>query len=153
MTSLTAFLNFGANLAFRWHRAAKTSIFSAIPIGIAAFWPGFDRDPAFPIPAHCSIKNQHEKAWKIRKIAVQLSANFPAKNTGKRAKFICKKNRKICRKLTHFAVVFCILVWHISHCFLHTNLKHFVLYKSTGIASFTPGFDRDPACPIPAHSP
>ena len=50
------------DLAFRWHRAAKTSIFSAIPIGIAAFWPGYDRDPAFPIPSHSSIKNHHEKA-------------------------------------------------------------------------------------------
>ena len=38
------------NRAFRWHRAAETSIFSAIPIGIAAFWPGFDRDPALSHP-------------------------------------------------------------------------------------------------------
>ena len=62
MTSLTVFSNFGANFAFRLFRAAETIIRSAIPIGIATFTPGFDRDPAFTILAHSPIKNHHEKA-------------------------------------------------------------------------------------------
>ena len=72
-----------------------------------------------------SIKNHHEKAQRIWKVAIQFPANFPAKNTEKCAKFICKKHREI-----HFAcrIVFCILISRISHCFLHINFAYFALF-------------------------
>ena len=51
-------------------------------------------------------KKSSRKRLELYKIAIQFSANFPAKNTKKCAKFICKKHRKICRQITHFALFF-----------------------------------------------